>query len=480
MIKIANINISEDNCGPYVIKLLGNDAQYFKVVGKELYFLLDQPCKNSYTVTISIEDLANRFAPVQTNYTLSSPGCVCVSTTTTTSTTTTIIPNTTTSTTTTTTAAPSSQGLNLYGWGANDDGRAGYGGQTYVSYMPIPVYIPPLLWKTISTKSNHTLGISSSNGLYGWGDNLYGQIYQQINSPVRTSYRIPNPILGGSQWSKVAAGSRHSLAINSVGELYAWGSNSNGQLGDGTVISKGVPTRIGSESNWIEVSAGEKSSYAINSNYELYAWGSNDFGQLGDGSYTSRLLPVKINLNCKQISAGYWHVLALDTFGQLYGWGRNSDGQIGDGTIITKPTPTAIISTLWSKISAGHTHSLGLDVFGYLYAWGNNNYYQLGDGTITPKFTPTKITFMIGNSEVPIKDISAGFSHSLAVDVLNNIYMCGQRELSSTVSILSTFTRMFSDNTPISNRIQFSRVFAGYGCSMGLSPEIKIIWRPQA
>lgn len=102
MIKVADINISEDNCGLYTVKLLGSDAQFFNIIGKSLYFILSQPyiCKNLYTVTISVEDLAGRFAPKTATYTLNANNCSCTSTSTTTT-------STAQSTTTTTTSTPS-------------------------------------------------------------------------------------------------------------------------------------------------------------------------------------------------------------------------------------------------------------------------------------------------------------------------------------------------------------------------------------
>ena len=109
MIKVANINISADNCGPYVITLTGADAIYFKVINKELYFLLEKPyiCTTSYAVTVSITDLANRFTPKTAVYNLSTPYCSCTTSTSTTLTSTTVSPTTSPSTTlTSTTASP--------------------------------------------------------------------------------------------------------------------------------------------------------------------------------------------------------------------------------------------------------------------------------------------------------------------------------------------------------------------------------------
>jgi hypothetical protein len=97
MRKVAKINISQDNCGPYILKLIGSDAQFFKIIDTDLYFLLEQPniCKTSYSVTVSIQDRIGRFTPKNVVYNLSTPFCECATTTTTT----TITTSTTTSTT---------------------------------------------------------------------------------------------------------------------------------------------------------------------------------------------------------------------------------------------------------------------------------------------------------------------------------------------------------------------------------------------
>ena len=96
------------------------------------------------------------------------------------------------------------------------------------------------------------------------------------------------------RWESISAGSNHSLAVRNNGELYAWGQNSSGQLGDGSTTNRNTPTRIGTAADWKSVSAGTMISMAINTKGELYAWGNNTIGQLGDGSTTRRLSPVKI------------------------------------------------------------------------------------------------------------------------------------------------------------------------------------------
>lgn len=78
MIKVADINISDDGCGLYVLELTGSDASLFKIINKELYFVLDKPCKEQYTVNVVMKDIENRFQPKSVTYNLSSPNCECI------------------------------------------------------------------------------------------------------------------------------------------------------------------------------------------------------------------------------------------------------------------------------------------------------------------------------------------------------------------------------------------------------------------
>ena len=152
--------------------------------------------------------------------------------------------------------------------------------------------------------------------------------------------------------SAFSAQGNHSLAINEDGELYAWGFTDFGRLGDGTSGFPHVrrsPVRIGTASNWVKVSAGSAHSLAINEDGELYAWGRNQYGQLGDGTSADKDRPVKICItttNCPsnwvKVVAGANHSLAINEDGELYAWGRNLNGQLGDGTTYYENTPVAV------------------------------------------------------------------------------------------------------------------------------------------
>ena len=196
------------------------------------------------------------------------------------------------------------------------------------------------------------------------------------------------------KWASVTTSGLRSFAINEKGELYGWGSNYQGRLGDGTTIGRNTPTRIQTASDWAHITTGSSHNLAINTKGELYAWGSNSSSQLGDGTTENRDTPTRIGTasDWAHISAGSFHNLAINSKGELYAWGSNGSGRLGDGTTENRGIPTRIgIASDWARISAGNIHSLAINIKGELYAWGYNGNGRLGDGTSTNKSSPVHI-----------------------------------------------------------------------------------------
>lgn len=219
-----------------------------------------------------------------------------------------------------------------------------------------------------------------------------------------------------NKYVSVSLGSEHSAAITENGDLYMWGSNGNGQLGDGTTIDKKTPTKI--MSNVKLVSLGRLHTAAITNNGDLYMWGENGDGQLGNGTTTSSNIPIKIMSNVKSVSLGwYYYSAAITENGDLYTWGFNGSGQLGDGTTYKRYNPTKIMSNVKS-VSLGSDHSAAITENDDLYTWGNNGYGKLGDGTTYKRHAPTKI---MSN----IKSVELGKYHSAAITNNGDLYMWG-------------------------------------------------------
>ncbi len=247
----------------------------------------------------------------------------------------------------------------VYAWGYNSYSQPG-GGATTSSPAPTAMTLPNgahFIPTAIAAGASHNLAIGLGGQPYAWGANEYGQLGDgttTTNSPTPRPITLPN----GAPFtvSAIAAGPDYSLAVGPDSQLYAWGDNEYGQLGDGTTTTRPTPTLV-TLVDYIPftVSAiaagggdGGSHSLAISSSGQLYAWGANTYGQLGDGTTTNSPAPEPIMLSngvpfsVSAIAAGAHHSLAIGPGGQLYAWGDNEYGQLGDGTTTTRLTPEPI------------------------------------------------------------------------------------------------------------------------------------------
>ena len=139
--------------------------------------------------------------------------------------------------------------------------------------------------------------------------------------------------------------------------LWSWGYNFLGQLGDGTTVFKSSPVQIPGTS-WNDIAGGCNHSMARKSDGTLWTWGLNNSGQLGDGTRTYRSSPVQVPGTSWNDIAGGYHSMARKTDGTLWTWGINSDGQLGDGTTTNMSSPVQIPGTSWNDIAGGSSRSM--------------------------------------------------------------------------------------------------------------------------
>ena len=258
---------------------------------------------------------------------------------------------------------------------------------------------PATTWLKISSGGNHSIGIKTDGTLWAWGSNDNGQ----IGDGTLTDRPFPVQIGTANDWAFVSGGSFHSLAIKNNGTLWAWGDNATGQLGDGTLVDKPTPVQVGVATNWSVISAGLGHTIGLRTDGTLWGWGNNNYTQVGDGTVILKSSPVQLGVatNWARISVGSDHNLATRTDGTLWAWGRNTNGQLGDGTVTSRSTPTQIgVATNWSKIGACFSHSLAIKTDGTLWTWGQNNFGQLGDGTAVQKTSPIQIGIATDWTEV--------------------------------------------------------------------------------
>ena len=275
----------------------------------------------------------------------------------------------------------------------------------------------------IAVGAYHTVVIKSDGTLWAWGDNTYGQ----LGDGTLITRGKPEKIGTDTDWVSVAAGASHTVAVKSNGTLWAWGNNSDGQLGDGTTTQRKIPYQITSAGDgWTTVTAGADHTVALKSDGTLWAWGSNDYGKLGDGSTTQSKGPVQVKSSGNgwiSVAAGRNHTVAVKVDGTLWAWGSNEYGNIGTGASDTSShaTPVQVAGTAWTAVAAGDLHTVAMKTSGRLYAWGNNTSGQVGDGTTVQKNSP----LLISSAGYDWVAIAAGRSHTLAVKVDGTLYAWG-------------------------------------------------------
>ncbi len=336
------------------------------------------------------------------------------------------------------TAAIATAGI-LSTWGANGSGQLGNGS---TSTTPVTTPFPigsGITWGAVAAGSNFAVALDTSGNLYTWGDNTSGELgYGSTGTNVTTPTQIATSMT--ATWSAVAAGSNFAMAISN-GNLYTWGNNGSGQLGNGsTGTNVLIPTQIGSGITWRAIAAGSNFAVALDSNGNLYTWGDNTYGELGNGKTgTNVLTPTQIGsgITWSAIAAGSNFVVAVSA-GNLYTWGNNGSGQLGNdasGTNVLTPTQVGTGIT-WGAVAAGSNFAMAI-ASGALYTWGDNTYGELGNGTTgTNVITPTQI-----GSGITWSAIAAGSNFSVAVDSNGNLWTWGNNssgQLGDTTTINAT------------------------------------------
>ncbi|NDI34413.1 RCC1 domain-containing protein [Chengkuizengella sediminis] len=333
-------------------------------------------------------------------------------------------------------------------WGWNRNGQLG-NGTTIDQWTAVPVIdhdnneLNNI--SAISGGLRHSFAMDEDGEIWAWGYNNYGQLGDGTTEDRKKAVSVElvdddHNILSNIQ--AITGGFQHSLATDGHGEVWAWGYNSYGQLGDGTTESKSnpVPVLVDNEGNKLSnitaIAASSEYSLALDGNGEVWTWGRNDYGQLGDGTTKSKSNPVSVLVddegnklsNITAIVAGVEHNLALDGEGKVWSWGRNNKGQLGVDPSLGHSKVALMVEELNNiqAIAIGHEYSLALDDNGEVWSWGRNEDGQLGDGTLEDKFTPVPVLVdNEGNKLSNISAISAGYNHSLAMDDDGKIWAWG-------------------------------------------------------
>jgi alpha-tubulin suppressor-like RCC1 family protein len=242
--------------------------------------------------------------------------------------------------------ALSADGL-LFTWGWNNNLQLGNG--STVSYTNVPVAVDMtgvLAGKTVvalGTGNMHNQVVTSDGQIFTWG---YGQ-FGQLGNGATTNSGVPvavdmNGVLSGKTVIAASGGWEHTVALTSDGLVYTWGAGENYQLGNGATTNSSVPVAVATDGvlsgkTIVAIAAGEYHCLAVSSEGQVYSWGPNSNGELGNGTSTPSSVPVAVSTDgalsgktVVSVRGTYDSSVALTDDGQVFSWGYNGNGELGN------------------------------------------------------------------------------------------------------------------------------------------------------
>ncbi|EDV21812.1 uncharacterized protein TRIADDRAFT_59918 [Trichoplax adhaerens] len=365
----------------------------------------------------------------------------------------------------------------MFAWGKAIEGQLGLGGideNCILKATHVDLTTNHTI-KLISCGLNHTILLLQDGQIYSCGSNDYGQTGRQRNNKrfaridAFESMRITNVSSNGAN---------HNLAINDKNCIYAWGDNSDGQLGVTDQNLKQfyrTPRQIKSLSKFavVQVACGQSHSLAVINDGTVFSWGSNRYGQLGIDSNVSSVEPKQIlklsGFYIVQIAAGGAHSLAITNSGALLTWGKNSFGQLGLGTNDGVLSPTCVSSLRSQHIAyaaCGEDHTAVLTKEGGVFTFGAGSSGQLGHNSLSHHCSPQMVVDLMG---IVVTQITCGRFYALQQDEVSLDYT--KKNFFDTPLYLSTstFDTLCRENLTSKN---LSLICSSYCCLNGSFPII--------
>jgi alpha-tubulin suppressor-like RCC1 family protein len=308
----------------------------------------------------------------------------------------------------------------------------------------------------------HTCALVATGQAYCWGQNQEGQ----LGDGSMVNRNVPTAVLSGLSFVRVTAGGSHSCGLTASGEAFCWGMNQVGQLGDGTLAQRLTPVAVTGGHRFIEFAAFGSSTCGLEASGQAYCWGLNNVGQLGNGLLgdgttedgpTPAPVPVTSGLRFAHLAtqgASAAMMCALIDSGEAYCWGQNSVGQLGDGTQTDRASPVAVIGGLqYGQITVGGEGACGLTSGGQAFCWGWNVFGELGDGTTTMRLSPVAVQGGLRYAEVSMAE-----DHTCGI-ALEGVAYCWGRNLFGALGDGTGFDRTVP--TPVSGGLTFTTLAAG-------------------
>ena len=320
----------------------------------------------------------------------------------------------------------------LWSWGLNSAGQLGLNEGASDPDKSSPVQVPGTNWKTIGSNEEGTKrsisAVTAAGELFVWGENEGGVLGD--NSTIDKSSPIQIP----GNWGYAMIGGA-SIGVKADGTLWSWGDDTNGMGGrntDGVRVSS--PTQIGSSADWASGRGKISTGAAIKTDGTLWMWGSNSSGQSGQNNRTVYSSPIQVpGTTWNNIDVGYYGwAVATKTDGTGWSWGHNRLGTLGlnqggePGP--HRSSPTQLPGTTWAAINAGYLNNTAVKTDGTLWGWGQNNAGQIGNNNRTTCSSPVQVPGTTWSSNPYNIATGADGATSIAIRTDGTLWVWGQGE----------------------------------------------------
>lgn len=263
---------------------------------------------------------------------------------------------------------------------------------------PPPSPPPAPRYDTLALGEQHSCGIDTLGRTWCWGSNSSGQLG---DGGDRRDEFSPVQVTGGHVFTRVAAGTTTTCALDAAGKAWCWGSDNNGKLGDGNDDQgdEFAPVAVVGDHVFTMISVGVYRSCGIDITGAAWCWGYDGSGGLGNGDDAGNDQPAPVAVvgghSFSSVSVGRHHTCGIDTAGAAWCWGTDALGQLGDGSDdqADHTSPVAVSGGgTYSMIAAADTNTCALDTAQRAWCWGADSRGQLGDGAPTDtRYSPGQV-----------------------------------------------------------------------------------------
>ena len=294
---------------------------------------------------------------------------------------------------------------------------------------------PPRAVGRLAAGAGYSCALRPNGTVRCWGSNTSGE----LGDGTRTSSLTPVDVTGIGSITQLTGGAFHACALHANGTVSCWGFNGTGALGDGTTTGASSPVAVIGINDAIQVAAGRQHTCALRTGGRVSCWGANSWGGLGDGTTMRALTPVNVigMDDAIHASVGFGDSCGLHATGSVSCWGYNIVGQLGNGTTADTSTPVSVTGiTDATQITAGDITPCAVRATGLVSCWGDNTYGQLGNGTTAQSLIPVNTA---GISDAT--GVAGGYVHSCALHAGGTVSCWGnnvEQQLGDGTTVNST------------------------------------------